>query len=539
MGDVRPAAELMTAAGRRQLTRVSENNIMRRSLSVFSLTVALAIGATGARTIAGAQGPAAAGPVQLTNEQDRQRMMDLLKITMFPPGAVNSLAVTYDESKANPYPDLPDPLKMNDGRKVTSQAMWRQRRLELMELFDREVYGRTPKVTPKVTWQVVSTTAEENGGVPVVTKQLVGHVDNSAYPAITVDILLSLSTPARAQGPVPVVMQFGGGFGAPPAGVPAPPNPCAPPAAANAPARGGLPTRAGGAGAALPGAARGPQGPTWQQQVLAKGWGYATLVPASIQADCGAGLTQGIIGLVNKGQPRKPDDWGSLKALAWGASRALDYFESDKAVDARRVAVEGHSRWGKATLVTLAYDERFATGYVSSSGQGGAKLHRRKYGETIENLVTNFPYWMAGNYMKYAGHWDMLPVDSHELIALVAPRPIFISGGRGPTLNPDGTIKLRTEPAREGASMPPPGTVEAANDAWVDPQGSFLAAVGAGPVYKLLGRKDLGTTTFPPIETGLTDGDIAFRQHGGGHTDGPNWPTFLDFAARYFRAAPR
>jgi hypothetical protein len=203
------------------------------------------------------------------------------------------------------------------------------------------------------------------------------------------------------------------------------------------------------------------------------------------------------------------DDWGSLRALAWGADRAMDYFETDKAVDAKHVGVEGHSRWGKATLVTMAYDERFAIGYVSSSGEGGAKLHRRKFGELIENLNGTSEYhWMAGNFMKYAGPLTAndLPVDSHELIALCAPRPVFISAG----------------------------TVEK-GDGWVDAKGSFLAAVGAGPVYTLLGKKDLGTSEFPPLQTPLIDGDIAFRQHAQGHTPMPNWPTFLMFADRYFR----
>ncbi len=251
-------------------------------------------------------------------------------------------------------------------------------------------------------------------------------------------------------------------------------------------------------------------GPTWQQQVLAKGWGYASLVPTSVQADNGQGLTQGIIGLVNKGQLRKLDDWGALRAWAWGASRALDYFETDKSVDARRVGIEGHSRYGKATAVAMAYDSRFAIAFVSSSGEGGVKLHRRNWGELVENVAAaNEYHWMAGNFIKYAGplHWNDMPVDSHELIALCAPRPVFISAG---ATNGDG---------------------------WVDAKGMFLAAAGAGPVYKLLGKKDLGTAEFPPIETSLADGDVAFRQHSAGHTSAPNWPTFLTFADRYFKGS--
>jgi hypothetical protein len=450
-------------------------------------------------------------PVQMTSQEDRQRIMTLLKISEMPAGAQGSSPDTYDESKANPYPALPDPLLLKSGKKVTDAKTWRnQRRAEIREDFDREVYGRTPTKTPKVNWEIVSTTPGTNGDMAIVTKQLVGHVDNSSYPLVTVDIQATLNTPANATGPVPVIVQFGA-FGTPrPAGAP---NPCAPP--------GGFPPRAGGppgARGAAPGAPGGgaPSGPTWQQQVLARGWGYASIVPGSIQADCGAGLTSGIIGLVNKGQPRKLDDWGALAAWAWGASRLLDYFETDKAVDATRVGLEGHSRYGKATIVAMAFDERFAIAYVSSSGAGGAHIHRRRFGETVENVAGNSEYhWMAGNYLKYAGHWNDLPVDAHELVALCAPRPVFISGGKGTETNPDGTLKT--------------------NDAWVDAKGMFMAAAGAGPVYRLLGKKDLGTTEFPPIETTLIDGDIAFRQHSGGHTDGPNWPTFLTFAERYLK----
>jgi hypothetical protein len=421
---------------------------------------------------------------QAATRQDHQRMMELLKITSLRQGANGSNPqapnyANYDESKVKPYSALPDPLVLKNGKKVTSARQWRnQRRAEIVEDFDREVYGRAPKVTPKVKWEVTSVANEVKYDTPVVIKQLIGHVDNSSYPQITVNIRLTLTTPANATGPVPVIMELS--FGQ-------------------------LPPRPAGATAA-PGP---PPGTPWQQQTLAKGWGYATLVPTSIQADNGAGLTAGIIGLVNKGQPRKPDDWGALRAWAWGVSRALDYFETDKAVNAKMVGLEGHSRYGKATLVAMAYEPRLAIAYVSSSGAGGAKLHRRNsYGEMVENVAApNEYHWMAGNYLKYAGPLTAndLPVDSHELVALCAPRPVFISSGDK-------------------------------GDGWVDAKGMFLAAVGAGPVYRLLGKKDLGATEFPPLETTLIDGDIAFRQHSGGHTPGPNWPTFLTFASRYFNA---
>jgi len=487
-----------------------------RHFALQALPIAVVIFA-GAALVVAAQN-ATPTPQQLS-QMDRQRIMDELGIKSIPPGAPGANnPETYNEANANPYPNLPDPLLLKNGKKVTSKDVWvKQRRAEILEDFEREVYGRTPKNTPKVNWEVVSTTmaSTTNGDVPIITKQLLGHVDNSSYPAITVNIQLTLVTPANAKGPVPVMMQFGGAPGGARGPAPATANtaaPATPPAAPAAP-RGG----------------RGPQGPDWRQQVLAKGWGYANIVPNSIQADNGAGLTSGIIGLVNKGQARKLDDWGALAAWGWGASRALDYFETDKAVDARQVGLEGHSRYGKATIVAMALDQRFAIAYVSSSGAGGAKLHRRKYGELVENvLAANEYHWMAGNYFKYGGRWDDLPVDSHELVALIAPRPVFISAGKGPEVNPDGTIATRVDNN---------GAVQAANinDAWVDAKGSFLAAAGAGPVYKLFGKKDLGTTEFPAIDTTLINGDIGFRQHTGGHTDGPTWPTFLTFADRYIK----
>jgi hypothetical protein len=412
-------------------------------------------------------------------EQDYRLMLNQLHITGIRPGADGNNpqapnAANYDEAKANPFTTLPDALLLNNGKKVTSANMWfNQRRPQIVEDFDCEIYGRMPQNTPKVTWEITATTTEINADIPVITKTLIGHVNNSAYPAVKVDIELTVSTPAKASGPVPVMIEFGFVF---PSGM------RVPPAAANG-------------------------GPDWKQQLLAKGWGYAVLIPTSIQADNGAGLTQGIIGLVNKGQRRKPEDWGALRAWAWGASRALDYLETDKAVDAKRIGIEGHSRYGKAALVTMAYEPRISIVYVSSSGEGGAKLHRRNAGELVENVASSGEYhWMAGNFIKYAGplQWNDMPVDAHELIDLCAPRLVFIGCGQK-------------------------------GDGWVDARGMFMATVAAGPVYKLLGKKDLGTDKYPAVETALIDGDLAFRQHAGGHTPAPNWATFIQFAGKYWK----
>src|SRR5262245_5093094 len=447
---------------------------------------------------AGEPAPPPPAPAQKSREwtaqEDHQDMMDQLGIKQLRRGAdgMNPSSPNFqntDEAKANPWPKLPDPLIAKDGGKVaTAEDWWKRRRPEIVEDFDREVYGRVPKDAPKVTWELTGAAEEKNGDIPVKTRKLIGHVDNSTYPAISVDIQMTLATPAGAAGPVPVMMEFGfnfpgfgGGFGGP-------------------------------KGAGRKGAPPGGGGPSWQQQVLAKGWGFAIITPTSIQADNGAGLRKGIIGLCNRGQPRKPEDWGALRAWAWGASRALDCLETDKAVDAKQVGIEGLSRYGKAALVAMAYDQRFAIGFIGSSGAGGAKLFRRTFGELVENLTGSGEYhWMAGNFLKYGGPQNAgdLPVDAHELIALCAPRPTFISYGAS------------SGPGAEGT--------------WVDQKGSFLAAVAAGPVFRLLGKKDLGTSDFPPVETALVSGELAFRQHAGGHTTGPNWPTFLEFAARYIK----
>lgn len=402
----------------------------------------------------------------------------------------------YDESKANSYGDLPDALTLKNGERVTSaEQWWLRRRPEIIEDFEREVVGRIPPDVPKVTWAVKSKIASKAGVFPVIEKQLTGHADNSAYPSISVDIDMRLVTPGNAKGPVPVMILFS-------------------------------------SAALRQFIAKHPEfkkmmgsDPPSTEQLIAGGWGYALLDTSSIQADDGAGLTKGIIGLTNKGQPRKPQDWGALRAWAWGASRALDYLQTDKSVDAKHVGVEGVSRYGKAALVTMAFDTRFAVALVASSGEGGVKPHRRKFGEEVENLTGAGGYhWMAGNFLKYGAtnasfgskNASDLPVDSNELIALCAPRPTFISYG-----------------------------IPAVGDArWVDHQGSFMATVAAGSVFRLLGARDLGVkenyreAKMAPVNTGLLDGQLAWRQHDGGHADAPNWKYFVPWADKFFNYHP-
>src|SRR5215831_12789893 len=483
------------ATSRWEDTCVSEDLMISRNRTLWAAAFA-------ALCTAIAPGQQAPEPKNWTAAEDHQNMMEQLGIKSLRPGPSGNESApnhaNYDESVANPFPQLPDVLALKSGKKVTSARMWwEQRRSEIVEDFDREVLGRVPKNVPKVTWTVAETVHDKVGDYPVIGKRVVGHVDNSVYPAASVDIQLILVTPEHAVGKSPVMIMFRPGV-LPGQPQPAFPGRGAPPASSDPPAT---------------------------EQLIADGWGYAFLNPASIQADNGAGLTKGIIGLVNKGQPRHPEDWGSLRAWAWGASRALDYFENDPAVDAKHVGIDGVSRFGKAALVTMAMDTRFAVVLVGSSGEGGAKLHRRNWGEAVENLTGTGEYhWMAGNFLKYGAaeasfgskNAGDLPVDAHELIALCAPRPTFISYG-----------------------VPEKGDAK-----WLDHQGSFMATVAAGPVFRLLGARDLGTSQnykiekMPPVNMGLLDGQLAWRQHDGGHTDGPNWKYFIPWADKSLKHTP-
>ncbi len=483
-------------------------------VTVGLIMMALAIGTLHGQTAAAPGSGAAPEPLNWTTQQDHQNMKLQLGIKTLRPGPSGRSGATnaanYDPAKANPFPDLPDPLTLKNGQKITTaDAWWKQRRPEIVEDFEREVTGRVPKNVPQVTWTVVTQSVDGVvGNIPVIGKKIVGRVDNSACPSIKVEIQLTLVTPAT-KSPVPVLMMFGGFFGG--GGLPLP-------ASAISTNRG-----AGGFGGGRFGGTNA--GPSSTEQLIAAGWGYATINPGSIQADNGAGLTKGIIGLVNKGQARKPDDWGSLRAWAWGAARGLDYLETDPAVDAKKVGIEGVSRYGKAALVTLAFEPRFALALVGSSGEGGAKLHRRNFGEAVENLTGSGEYhWMAGNFLKYGAaeaafgskNAGDLPVDAHELIALCAPRPTFISYG---------------VPERGDAN-------------WLDQQGSYMATVAAGPVFRLLGARDIGekenyrTAKMPPVNTGLLDGELAWRQHDGGHEDRSNMKYFIAWANGFIKHTP-
>ena len=372
----------------------------------------------------------------------------------------------YDEAKVPAY-TLPDPLVMANGARVTDAAAWRtRRRPEILKMYATEIYGRIPANTPKMTWEVTETDAAAKGGSATM-RRVVGRIGTAAdAPRVN----MMVYTPAQAKGPVPLILIVNFGGGPPVAGRPQMAF-SDPPAAAD---------------------------------ILSRGWGYAMVGYQDIQPDRLNTFNEGVIGVTSRGGPvPAADEWGAISAWSWGVSRIIDYFETDTSIDAKKIAVQGHSRIGKTALWASALDERIAAVYASCSGEMGAALARRDWGETVDDMAQNFPYWFAGNFQKYAGRWNDMPVDAHMLIALSAPRPVFITGGTA--------------------------------DQWADPVGEFLACVAAGPVYRLLGKQDLGTTKIPALDTPLTKGDIGWHYHTGGHAATPaDWKAFLEFVAKYF-----
>ena len=371
----------------------------------------------------------------------------------------------YDESKVRPY-TLPDPLVLASGVPVRDARTWmRVRRPEIITLYERDIYGRIPTKTPKVTWQVSETDPAAKDGT-AIRKRVIGTI-GAAMNAPR--MALTIVTPSRVKTPVPLILlvNFGGG-------AQAAANPLAgePPVAAD---------------------------------ILARGWGYAMVVYTDIQPDRNNTFDQGVIGatLTSAEARPAPDEWGAIGAWAWGVSRIIDYFETDASVDAKRIALFGHSRLGKTALWASALDERVAAVYASCSGEMGAALARRDWGETIDDMAQSFPYWFAGSFPQYVGRWNEMPVDAHMLIALSAPRPVFVTGGT--------------------------------KDQWADPKGMFLAEVAAGPVYRLLGKKDLGVTELPPLDTPVINGELGWHYHTGGHAATPDdWKAFVAFLAKYF-----
>jgi hypothetical protein len=394
-----------------------------------------------------------------------------------------------------------DLLRTHEGRRIhTAKQWWIERRPEVLHDTQVELYGVRPpdEVLPKVTGWTVTETTGVGTQAPIAYKErdIVGAIDVSGYPPIrnVPKLVAFVRTPAAATGPVPMIIIFAP-FG----------------------------------------------GSTFFDQFFLERY-WATIAPSAygvtifdgtyLQPDSGgANMSSYFLGLLSKGNWRKPTDMGELGALAWGVSRVIDYLETDADVDANKIGLSGHSRWGKATLVAAAYDQRVTVSYPSCAGSLGTKMQRRMWGQTIENSEWDQEYqWMAGNFMRFMGplrpnelalrKYENLKVDAHSMVALVAPRPIFINGGTNASIS----------------------------DTWQDAQGMYLTTQAATPVYKLLGEEGViippGTqfTTgegeapggTPPINQAFIEGNIGYRRHAEGHTDAPDWPSFLQFASRYF-----
>jgi hypothetical protein len=371
---------------------------------------------------------------------------------------------------------------------VKSAKDWKKRREELLTLFQENEYGRNPKPPKSVSYEIFDIEKKALGGKAIRKQASINLTADKNGPKE--DVLIYL--PADAAKPAPVILgiNFGGNQ-----------------SVINDPAI-KLPVLWSGRTKTSAPAAEASRGAdkNWQvEQVLQRGYGFATVYYQQIDPDFKGGMEHGIRPrFFNTGQTEPaPDDWGAIGAWSYGLSRAMDYLEKDHDVDARRVAVMGHSRLGKTVLWTGAIDPRFAMVLASCSGEGGASLARRNYGETTANLVNSFPFWFCLNFQKYAGHSDQLPIDAHELIALSAPRPVYVTS--------------------------------AEQDQWADPKGMFLACVGAGPVYKLLGAQDLGTDQMPGLNQPILH-TLGFHYRTGKHeVTAYDWEQFLKFADMHWR----
>jgi hypothetical protein len=399
----------------------------------------------------------------------------------------------YDEAKVPQY-TLPDPLTMRSGRRVRDAETWyKQRRPEVLRLFETEMFGRGAGRPPGMTFELAGIDRQALGGRAIRKQVTVDFFGKKDAPRMT--ILLYL--PAGAKKPVPLVL-----------GLNVPGNQAVHSDPGIKLGEVWVRDQALKTMVKRPAVekSRGAAAGQWQvEKILARGFGLATIYYCEIEPDFNGGLQHGVRPFFYKPGRTSPaaDEWGSIGAWAWGLSRALDYLETDKDVDARRVAVMGHSRLGKTALWAGASDTRFALVISNDSGEGGAALSRRMFGETVKDLNTSFPFWFCENYKKYSEHESDLPWDQHMLLALIAPRPVYVASAQ--------------------------------EDLWADPKGEFLSAVAAGPVYRLLGKQDLGAGRMPGIHQPIMH-TLGYHIRAGKHdVTAYDWDQYLDFMEMHLK----
>jgi len=410
---------------------------------------------------------------------------------------IAGIPVNYDESKVGTY-TLADPLKMTDGKAVSSAKDWPKRRAEILKIFETQQYGVMPPRPADESFEVIDKGTPALNG-KAIRKQVTIHLSKDpSWPVIH----LVEYIPANARKPVP--MYFDINFGAVQAAIDDPGMTLQKVRDAKTDELVDPPPPGG----------RGGFGKINPEIFLDAGIGVATFNYTELDPDTLTGFSHGIRAKYMKPgqtgeQDRAPDAWGSISAWAWGMSRVQDYFETDKSVDAKRVAIHGVSRLGKTVTWAGAYDQRFAAVIASCGGEGGAALSHRDYGETIAHLTapSRYPYQFAANYAKYGGFPDTAPFDSHMLLALIAPRPVLLQTG--------------------------------STDNWSDPKGEFLAAVAAGPVYKMLGKQDLGTDVWPAAKVPLFSNGLNYYMHDGGHGMVPtDYEIYVQFLKAQFHPEP-
>jgi hypothetical protein len=407
-----------------------------------------------------------------------------------PPAAVVAgIPVNYNEARVGDY-TLPELLVLANGKPVRDAKTWNEkRRAEILRLFEENQYGRSPGRPSAMSFDVFDAGATAFDGKAIRRQVTIYFSADKAGPKM--DLLTYV--PAKAAGPVPLLLNLS--------------------FSANSTTVNDTGVRAGEVWSREKKKVPAGQGPNFGRinvtRLLDAGFGFATVYYGDIDPDFLGGVPFGVRALYLKpGQSEPaPDEWGAISAWAWGLSRAIDYLETDKSVDAKRVAIMGVSRLGKTVMWAGAHDPRIALVIASCSGEGGAALSRRNYGETIAHLTepTRYPYQFAGNYAKYASRVDQFPVDAHMLVALIAPRPVLLQTGD--------------------------------KDFWSDPKGEFLAAVAAGPVYRMLGKQGLDTDQMPAAGTPILH-TIGYYEHAGGHGTIPSdWDQFLAFMQMHLQAA--